>query len=717
MAKIPTLGTATSIGKSAPTAQGPSISSAAVEGEALGRLAQNASNVAFSIVEKRKEAETSSYGDTASMEYSMGMAKYEAQARLNAKGDHKGYSDDIIQETNRRREEYAANAPSTDARNHFLKKTDNSALSLGVGALNYETTARAKYGIKIEGEQGDNISSLAYDDPNPFKVSEQLADYQNNVLSKKGLVYTEAQANEIVDKTTKNARQGVFRGMLRDGLSGLVPEGTRREEAMARVDDFISGGVPGTEVVLAGVSDEEKAQFRDRAENVFNTRSRAQDGVLRILLKNSITALAEGKGQDPRNRDGINETWSLVRAMEEGPEKDLNTRSMINARKVGDVVEGLHHMSPQQMEARVNGTITGGSLFTKGVDDDATDMLRRAASAIITERNKDGRAYVDQYYPSTKNDPDAAFVLQKVLGITKPRILSKEDARLKSQAIMEASTSKEGAALFDEHLSMYGAHAPKAIAEMIDENPNVPPGLGLVVHFNNTLTKERLFDNMLPGKAEAISAQFEATRKGATDETNLALTKGLAKIDQIFYESGRPEQAKILRGLVETETKRSMLGDPTLGPKEAVARAQELIVGKEFHHYDTPSNQFLIPRQLGVEKVEVESYMSHALTPETLQASGFSKSRHLVKGNVRDEQEMWDQIKEYGVWKQTREKDGIRLILDTPTGDRRMLTNDGQPFIVKFKDMKNYRKPESKTLKGFDKFGRKLASDSNEGGL
>lgn len=692
MPKIPALDMSQQISLDVPRAKG-RFDTAGMQGEALGNVGKGLQDLGKGVGSalrdlevKRDKAAISEFGDNTSRQFRRETDEFIKTLRQNSSGsDHQDYAKSVEDFMATRQEELLSGTQNTAAKDYFLKKTTMYMDAQLKDSQSYEFTSRAKFNVGNRLKSIDDTSNQFYDDPNPFKAANELLLMKNEIDLQKNLQFTPEQAESMKDAASTKFRLSVLEGMTRDGLPGIITENMPRAQKEANIKAFLNGEMDGTKELFANMGPEEKIRYENKMLSLVDRQEGTRDAETRIIARNAADLLTSGERLQGHQMNEINGAFSRVQAMEPGPEREILLKGLVNAKKVGGIVDHAKMMTNAEIaKLDIDKVIGNSGLITSHSDSAAKVQLAQALDKMRKEREHDGKAYIDKNFPDLASDPIKAMEMQKQLGILHPRVMSKEESVAESLKIMESMTAVDKAAKLDEFLGKKGPAGFQALSEMAKDNPDFDKSYIHAAYFNSTLSKESIISNA--ARKGAISKEYDDKFPGFKSVLSSEIESALALPTNVLNKSQQTELSAALRESVELDVKNRLLSNTSAPRSQIIQDSIKRIVGDNFDFVQESKANLIIPKDLKVSKKTVSAYLDGSLSDEAITKYGVEKSRYSFPGT---QQEFNDQVRKNAHWASNGSQDGMVLLYTNPkTGITAPLAdNNGTRIEVKYSAM------------------------------
>ena len=303
MPKIPALGVGQKISTDVQMAKQNPQAAGLVWG-AIGDVAGGAANVAQEFMEKSAHAEAIDYSLTNSVQYQKDLREVEGRLKTQYAENPDGYGKAFEEESVKIRDNYAANAPSTRARQDFLRNTD--AVMLGKVASSYaleQTNKVARFNSNLEKmavEQGN----MQFSNPDAVGGALQFEKQRASIAEQvgAGLIGT-AQAVRLEEDYMKMLKSGFKSGLASKDYAGVADVNADPATREKQIDAYLSGD-PNKPSLINSMSPEEKFRFKEDAMRTYARIDVQRANETKAAVQKAINSILVGD-VDPETPQGM----------------------------------------------------------------------------------------------------------------------------------------------------------------------------------------------------------------------------------------------------------------------------------------------------------------------------------------------------------------------------------------------------------------------------
>lgn len=683
-------------------ASGPSA--VGVEGAALERLGQTISSEnsrtisAFSdLAERRRKSRIAEFGDNQSFEYRKRVGSRLLEANKKYEGtNYDGYSEEVQQIIREERESVINSAPNTDSATYFDSKIKGFSENISLRSMSDENLNRSKYTINKRLERGEALASQAFTDPNPFTVNDELLTYETEVRAMAGVDFSPGQSDKLVSGVRKTARSGLINGLIHNNLNGLTTDTMTLEDRKSIINDFLDGKVKGTEQVFEGMSVEEKARYSRQMTASAEQAIKTQTNEIRGDVRQAVSVIMNENPVNPNVQKEIFRMKKRLATLPEGDAKQEMLSQIQAAETVSEVSKSAHFKSSadiSRMKPEEFLPISG--LDNADMNIKAQNLMKRKLAGILAEREEDGQAYMEKYFPGFANNPDASIEHQKQMGISQPRVMSKSMASTQASAFLESGSPMERAAMLDDIIRNYGSeHAYQAMSEMADENKDFHRGYAFTGFFKNNDTRIKLI-TALSQRSQNKEKYDNVFGKGSLSSLKDQVQSDMQSFNHAWQTSDLHNVGGEMNEMVEAYAMEYRLKNPGTSLDDAVGKVKEHVIDTNFSIFESDGKSIIIPKVSQNNEKVVESFLKNSLrnynkrypiNQEYLKSLGVDKSRY---SSTMSDEDFYKTVAERSFWATNKAGDGLTLKARVPTTDQvvPVKTVAGSEINVKFSDM------------------------------
>ena len=709
MAKIPAL-KPSRVSAAAPRVSAASAKISSAPGEALaglGRsLRQGGKQIgsALKLLEdKRRKADITNFGDDAAFEYKKRVNSFITDAKNRFSGsDHKGYEqevNDFIQETE---QDMTGEIDDVEKLNYLKGKIRGFQENNSLKSNGYESEKRARFFVGRRIEKIDELSSQFIDNPNPFEASKELENLDVELDQQEGLTLNRLQIDALKESARQKTRENIIFGQIRDGLPGIINEGMTTEERKKAIIDFASGKQEGTKSLFKGMSPKEHRNFEARLLSASRQIQSRQLVEIKEDVKNAIAIFESGDSTDPRIKQEILQTRVRVDNMPEGPNKEKFSQALDNAETVSDFVTGsINIPSAQLLSTNIDELIPLAGLDNARMNINSRKALVNAIQDTVEDRNEDGADYIAKNFPSLRGNIEGSIAQQRALGVTSPRVLSKSDATIQSQAILEETSPKLRVQKIQAVVESIGPkYGFQALSEMADANKKFHRGYAFSAFLRSDVSREKVIT--------AISNREVNKQKFSTTERALIRTQienETQDIRKSFFRANLGEFSNKFTEMIEATVmaNTSPGGDISESVEDTVAE----LVRDNFTVIEVGKSTIIVPVVSESNRKKIEAFLENGLEEDFLKSVGFDASRFtstLSAESLPDEEitlpsgrtlkqkrtsPFFQRVKETSYWGMNKSGDGVTLFAEDESNGLTDVVRDtnGSPIEVKFSQM------------------------------
>lgn len=690
MAKIPVRRNSNSVSRGGPGTPSLGVDAAALQGRATAELGQSIARAGQQIggklknlEQKRREAEIKEFGDEKSFEFRRRLNKFQIEKEAEMEGtDHKGLAaqtDEFIREQKR---ELLGDDVEADKAEYFEASVSNTQQKALLGADTTEHTQRAEYYMDNRLKRVEELGVMAFEDPDPFKVSQEILIQDQQLTDQVGLNFTGGQVDSLKTTAREKARESVIQGQIRDGLPGLINPSMTEKEANDAISRFLSGENPGTSPLMQGMEADERILQEKRLKAAYVNQRKAKVAGLKRKARSSVIALERLDTLDPLIQNEVLNTKLEIDRLPEGEDKTEMLAQIETAELVSEFNRSTPNISNQQLQTTdLDKVLPLTGLDTIDLDTRARDSIRKSIARTIGERNEDGAAYVQKHYPNLYGDPADSLEQQRELGITNPRVISKNEAQTKSAAILEETSPRMKVREINGIMEEFGPeHGHAVLAEMAESNKDFDRSYLYASYFGNPATQEKVIRAISdPNLKKGFDDAFGASKRRTLESS---VRQELTPTLRAFHKAGMSEFADNFSTMV---TKTALYNE--LQGKEGSARgtARE-IVENNFHVIDKENGSMILPKTMKVNKASIESFIDESFNQrDFLKQSGLDITR-FTASTGQTEDEFFEVFEERSFWSTSNTGDGVFLMAEDPrTGLAGPVKgSNGSPIEIKF---------------------------------
>lgn len=710
MPQIPMLKTQSINTNAVDLAQGPSTARAGMAYQALGELGGVIANIGSNLMEKRKQADTSSYINTRKNELNRLVTEKETELESKYTGDPTGYASEMNNFLNSYGEEHVDSAPNTDAKNMWQENFSTYSNDIGLKAQVKEDRNRAIYQSGLIDQDVYKNRQVLSQKPDAALATDFLTNSLNAVNDGVGLYYNETEA---ADRKRKIGSE--YAGTFLEGI-----ENSKQYGAGLR---FLNGKDPAGKGLLEYTDPKQIQAYKDRFTRLGEQEMEMSKRVLNTNISDVSNALMQGMSVPD---DVFNSLSSQVNMLKP-EEKSLAMDNLNSAKQYNSVLKDIKTLPVNQLRNMATFEIPRkeGDIFNLTSRQQMASMYQKAASDMLTKKLTDGATFAAENDRDIKNLSMQATDItntsamkdyatkvesrQKVDGVTNIKILNKNMSATYG-AIISSPNPEAANNSFISLRNGYGDKFGNVVSEMVT-NGSITPDHAMAMYLDNDDTRKQSFANISKKKEiDEAYTKVSKTKSELTDIFNDPVIQDLKKTISV----NDPTNQRLwlnngMDNLLELEYKNMRVNgvDASKAKEEAIKK----VITNNFSTANSRNSSVILTRDHIGSKSQIQDYMSESLSDLSLRDMKFTipdnyKQQSDILGINAEEQYKKDLAKN-GVWLSNSSQNGARLAKLNKDGKYVSISDaSGNPIEVSFNDMtkanvKKARNYQPKPLRGF----------------
>lgn len=664
---------------------------------------QQIQSLGFSLAKKRKDAEDTSYSFNSKMEDLKEISAFEEELKKNTPEDGSGYYEKYNEFINERYSKGLENAPSERAKMMYQESVQPLFVKAGIEARGYENQTKAKsFKTKIT-DQVNSVASIYVDKPDYATAPERIRDFEAQVESQVGTLYTPAEAAEIKKYTKERIGESL--------LDGLSLQEKRYGEGLK----LLKSHHPS----VSGLSPDRKAEWEKKfLAQKKSTEAISQAETMRQIRDMSVRIMSPN-GATNAEIDGLMAKVSSNPAIDQA-ERTRAMHELNVAKIVSGTVKDIARQPFADVQANYNKALQSIDDYTKktGVGDYEAQVykqnLSRTMDQIVTQREKDPVTFMANYIPEKRNileqinskDPSvsqaaAAEVIkyQEYLGVQNKQILTDDQAFNFASMIQTAGNADSAASIINELQGRYGESFNYVRNQIIDTK-KIGSGIFTSSFLSDPKSRAAVVAN--ERTASSLKEYKQNLSSGVKSNFQDYLSESIQDITKPLVEASADNKGLEFSQMITDAIEKEALSQMTRGADydDAIDTAKKTIWENNFGLVKARNNAFLIPKTLTTgERSDVNAIQDFIVkkssVPELEKTFGVGIPKEIKnqRPDLSDEDirsRYLSDLESRGRWVANPQMTGARFMVPGSKGDLIPVKNKaGQPIEMEYAEMQS----------------------------
>jgi hypothetical protein len=692
MPRIPQLNTQSISTNAVDLGQGPSVTRAGVASEALGQLGNQLMNLGSNLMEKRKQAETSTFVNTKKNELNRMIAQKETELDAKYTGDPTGYSAEMGDFLKGYYEEQKDLAPNEDAKLMFDNEFNSFSTQVGLNAQTKENKRKAEYQSGLITEDAFKNRQVLAQKPDTILATDFLNNSLKSVNDGIGLYYNETQAKELKRKIGTD-----YAGTLLEGFesSKRYGEGLR----------FLNGKDADGAIMLGYTDPKQIQAYKERFTRLAEQEVELSKRVFNTQANDLSTALMQGMKVPQEVFNSVaNQTQFL-----KPEERALVLDNLNNAKQYNQMLNDLKTMPVDKIREKAVFEIprTEGDIFNLTARQNMASMYQKAATDMLNKKLTDGASFAIESDSTIENLSKQAMDLnntdsmkdyanrvtekQKLDGITNIKLLDKSMAKTYG-AILTSPNTETANLAYNQIRKGYGDKAGNVISELI-ANEAIKPEHAMAMYLPDESARKSSLINI--SKKQEIDTSFEKIKKTSElsevfdDDTVINLKNSISINDpgknRLWLNNG-------IDSLLELEYKAARVNGST--EKEAKEVALNKVIKNNFSVANSKNSSVVLTKEYIPHQSKIQDYMTETLNPINVKnlkvtiPKSYTEQMRIMGNEGQELSQYYNDLSKNGVWLTNNSQNGVRLAKKTASGGYAQVLDDkGKPIEISYDDM------------------------------
>jgi len=692
MPRIPQLNTQSINTNAVDLGQGPSVARAGIANEAWAQLGNQLANLGSTLMEKRKQADTSTFINTRKNEINRLISQKETELDAKYTGDPTGYASEMNDFVKSYYDEQKELAPNSDAKTLFDNEFNTYSTQIGINAQAKENRNKAIYQSGLITEDAFKNRQVLAQKPDTVLASDFLNNSLKSVNDGIGLYYDETQAKELKRK-------------IGSDYAGTLLEGFEANKNYAAGLRFLNGNDPDGKAILEYTDPKQIQGYKDKFSRLIEQEGELSKRVFNTQANDLSTALMQGMKVPQEVYNTVVNQANFLKP----EEKALVLDNLSNAKQYNEMLSDLKTMPIDKIREKAVMQISRAEddIFNLTARQNMKSMYQKAANDILNKKLTDGAAFVIESDSTIENLSKQAMDLsntdsmkeysnrvvekQKLDGVTNVKLLDKTMAKTYG-AILTSPNAESANLAFSQLKQGYGDKTGNVITELI-ANQAIKPEHAMAMYLPDETARKSSLVNI--SKKKEIDTAFDTIGKKSeldeifNDDTVMNLKNSISLNDpsknRLWLNNG-------IDSLLNLEYKAARVNGST--EKEAKEIALDKVVKNNFDVANSKNSSVILTKEYIAHKSKIQDYMTENLTPVNIRnfkvtvPKSYMDQMQILGNEGKELSKYYDDLSKNGVWLTNNSQNGVRLAKKTASGGYAQVLDDkGKPIEISYDDM------------------------------
>jgi hypothetical protein len=696
MPRIPQLNTQSINTNAVDLGQGPSVARAGIVNEAWAQLGNQLANIGSTLLEKRKQADTSTFINTRKNELNRLVAQKETELDAKYTGDPTGYSaemNDFLKSYNDNQKDLA---PNDDAKLMWENDFNSYSSQIGIQAQAKENKNRALYqsGL-IEEDVFKNRQTLTQK-PTSVLASDFLNNSLKSVNDGIGLYYDETQAKEMKRKIGSEYASTLLEGF----------EVSKRYGAGLRL---LNGQDPDGKAILEYADPKQIQAYKQRYSVLAEQENEVSKRLFNSEVSNVTSGLLEGKDIEADYNNLVSKSSFLP-----PEERAVVLDNLNNAKQYNQAMKELKTLPLDKVQEKLAFEVPRGEndVFNLGSRKQMAAMYQKAARDLIQAKNTDGAGFM------ISNDQDVRLAASMAMDVSNPKAMAsyKEMVKQKQIAnkinnvkILDKNMSKQYADILSSPNTKasnqviqslkqgYGNDFGQVVSEMVANGHIKDNTLAISFFMPDTDTRQQYLDN-IKNKGEIEDSFKRAPKELKTGLKEMFEDNEVLNLQKAIMSGSKSGNNLWIKNSLEAglELNYKALTAKGMSPKEAKAASIASLAGN-FTTANAGRSSVVVPKEFQNYKSNIEDFMDVSLEKNKLSQMDIAVPPEYVNDPKligKDYSEIKDryisELSQQGVWSSNGNQNGAKLTKLNKFGELvEVKDSQGKPIERSFTEMRD----------------------------
>ncbi len=658
-------------------------------GNSIADLGHAIQGFGAELLQKRTQAQTADYAFSNEQLDKQAIKEYGDNLKLNTPPGTNDYSTKMETFIKDRSNLNQQNAPTEQARLAYQSKTEALHTSAMIEASAYENKRNAESYIENINKGIDLNQRLFLDNPDPTKYKETVDGIKQQIDSQTG-------AGKLFDENVGAGKKvQVEQQLSMSILKGLANQG-HYDVALKLLDSK-----NGESDVAKGLTGEQKAAFQSQLIGLQQNKSETNKELINKNIKDfQYTAMNNGvvdQAQLSKILSGINSNQSF-----KPEDRSRITDTLKTVVLASGELQKLNTMTNEQL-MNYKPKIDTKSTFNVAARGDIASHLENYRDQILKQRSTDPMQVIQDANPQLKSlaiqsqgtDPNAskdyldqALASQAQMGVTQPRVTTKQEASFAASQLQSAPSAAGADIILQKLKSQYGEYLPKALDEMAKDSHGITHDYVIASYLPNQQSRVMAIDNVL--KQKDINKNFTDSFHSPPDlKTPIAQVSSDLRqaIIQRTNSAADVGAYNAFTKQVELESKKTLALNPNISASKAVNQAYDNIISKNFEMIPAVRSTIMMPKQ--ADGVYNDPKIVESFVQQNSDQNALKNLDVIVPKSFPKADDWYNLVATKSRWVTNSSLSGIQLVYDSPTSGRTLPLTDskGRAIEKSFKDI------------------------------